>query len=333
MNILVVGLGSMGKRRIRLIKNNYPEFRIWGIDNSKERMEFCKREYSITIVDNLQEFLKGGEQINVVFICSPPLTHANLVTMFLKEQINVFTEIDLVLTGFEQNELLARANNLTWFRSATMLYHKEIEKIILETTTHKGNLHYSYHVGQYLPDWHPWESYKDFFVGDRRTNACREIFAAELPWLFAAFGKVVAVQVIAGKNTELEIDYNDNYLVLLEHEQGNRGVFIVDVVAREAVRKLEIMGENLYLEWLGVPNSLRKKNLQNKQLEQITTFDSVEKLANYSSSIIENMYLSEIECFFKTILGQDENRYNYDQNKCVLDLIEEIECKGEAKKR
>ena len=35
-------------------------------------------------------------------------------------------------------------------------------------------------LGQYLPDWHPWESYKSFFVSNKKTNGCRELFAIEL---------------------------------------------------------------------------------------------------------------------------------------------------------
>ena len=44
-------------------------------------------------------------------------------------------------------------------------------------------VNYIYHIGQYLPDWHPWENYKNFFVGDKRTGGVREIFGIDLPWL------------------------------------------------------------------------------------------------------------------------------------------------------
>ena len=39
MNIGVIGLGSMGKRRIRLIKDNFPEINVVGIDNAKNMLE------------------------------------------------------------------------------------------------------------------------------------------------------------------------------------------------------------------------------------------------------------------------------------------------------
>ena len=37
MKVLVIGLGSMGKRRIRLIKDMYPEFEIYGVDGREDR--------------------------------------------------------------------------------------------------------------------------------------------------------------------------------------------------------------------------------------------------------------------------------------------------------
>ena len=43
-----------------------------------------------------------------------------------------------------------------------------------------GRSGFVYHSGQYLPDWHPWESYKDFYVSNPATGARREIVPFEL---------------------------------------------------------------------------------------------------------------------------------------------------------
>ena len=37
MKIVVIGLGSMGKRRIRLIKEMYPDYTVVGIDGREDR--------------------------------------------------------------------------------------------------------------------------------------------------------------------------------------------------------------------------------------------------------------------------------------------------------
>ena len=46
MNILVIGLGSMGKRRIRLIKELYPEFVIYGVDGRQDRCNEVKELFN-----------------------------------------------------------------------------------------------------------------------------------------------------------------------------------------------------------------------------------------------------------------------------------------------
>ena len=39
MRIVVIGLGSMGKRRVRLILEMYPDHTIYGIDSKEERKQ------------------------------------------------------------------------------------------------------------------------------------------------------------------------------------------------------------------------------------------------------------------------------------------------------
>ena len=104
---------------------------------------------------------------------------------------------------------LAKEVCKTLFLSSTFFYREEIRYIRSKISNDK-KWNYSYHIGQYLPDWHPWESYKDFFLGDKRTNGCREIMAIELPWLTGTFGEVDRVNVLSDKLTGLNIDYKDN---------------------------------------------------------------------------------------------------------------------------
>lgn len=53
MNVLVVGLGSMGKRRIRLLVEMYPEFTIYGVDGRRDRRDEVKTMFSIDCFENI----------------------------------------------------------------------------------------------------------------------------------------------------------------------------------------------------------------------------------------------------------------------------------------
>ena len=55
MNVLVIGLGSMGKRRIRLISEMYPMYDLYGVDNRKDRREEVEKRFNIKTFQNIDD--------------------------------------------------------------------------------------------------------------------------------------------------------------------------------------------------------------------------------------------------------------------------------------
>ena len=128
MDVGVIGLGSMGKRRIRLIKDNFPEINVVGIDNNKERCDEVKSLFNIDVCTDSMEFFNKNS-FDAVFISTPPLTHSSIITQALNSNLNVFTEINLVSDGYEDNLKLSSQKELILFLSSTQLYRKEINYI------------------------------------------------------------------------------------------------------------------------------------------------------------------------------------------------------------
>lgn len=324
MRVIVVGLGSMGKRRIRLLKKIDANIQIMGVDTNAERTQVASEEYGIDVCENLDEALETYGATCAV-ISTAPISHGNLINKCLKAGLHVFTEINLVADLYAENMKLADEHGKILFLSSTFLYRDEIGYIMNKINDSETKLNYSYHIGQYLPDWHPWENFNNFFVGDKRTNGCREIFAIELPWITKAFGKIVSHKVISGKNTSLNIDYADNYLVLLEHESGHKGMLAVDVMSRKAVRNLEIFGEDLHLSWDGSPYGLKEYDIEGKREQEVKLYDAVDTIKGYSSFIIENAYQKELETFFATIEGTQQAKHSFEDDLDIIRLIDAIE--------
>lgn len=324
MNIVVVGLGSMGKRRIRLLKKYYEEYNVIGVDLSEDRRNLTETEFGIETNEDLDIVLKTNK-IDCVMVCTSPLNHNSIINLCLKNDLHVFTELNLVTDGYEENIKLAKDKNKILFLSSTFLYRREISEIRKLVSKQEKSLNYIYHIGQYLPDWHPWESYKDFFVENKKTNGCREIFAIELPWIMNVFGRIKDMVVKKNKISDLDIDYNDNYMLIIEHESGHRGMLSVDIVSRKPVRNLEIIGEYVYISWDGSPLGLKQINIETKEEETFKLYESVEKLDDYSNFVIENAYYSEIETFFDVIENNVEVIYDFEKDKEVLELIDRIE--------
>lgn len=324
MKVIVIGLGSMGKRRIRLLKE-HNDIEVFGIDTNPDRCKEVADKYGVKSFPTIDEACKT-EKIESAFVSTSPLSHANIINDCLQNNLNVFTEINLVQDRYDENIKLAKQKGLVLFLSSTFLYRKENQAIIDKVQHSIGRLNYIYHVGQYLPDWHPWESYNNYFIGNPKTNGCREIMAIDLPWIVTAFGYISSVKVLKGKNTSLNINYNDNYLIMFEHESGAKGVFAVDVVSRKAVRRLEVFGENLYLSWDGTPDSLKQYDIDAKEEKNIKIDNASEHQNGYAAFVTENPYREEINAFLTQIKNKDYvPSWNFEKDKKVLDVIDKIE--------
>ena len=325
MKLLVIGLGSMGKRRLRLLSKYYPDFQVCGCDNSPDRRAQVNEQFKINVFADADSAIHA-EQPDAALVCTSPESHGSIILNCIDHGLHIFSEINLLLDQYEEIIEKAKENKVKLFLSSTLLYRREIQIIKDLVSIQKTKVNYRYHVGQYLPDWHPWDSRRDFFVWNSRTNGCREIFAIDLPWILKTFGKVKNISVLKDNLSELDIGYPDNYIVSIEHENGNKGVFLADVVCRTAVRDLLVYSEKMHLVWKGTPNSLRQYNIDKKVMEEIATYDEIEKDLEYADSIIENAYLEELRVFIDMITGKQSNeQYTFAEDRETLQLIDRIE--------
>lgn len=320
MRIVVIGLGSMGKRRIRLLHQIDEKMEIIGIDSRLDRVNEVREKYGIRCIGSFKDL---SEDIDCAFVCTSPQYHADIIRECLERDCHVFSEINLIDAGYEENVQLAKEKGKVLFLSSTPLYKAEMQYIDCEVKKSKKVLVYNYHVGQYLPDWHPWDNLKEFFIGKKETNGCRELFAIELPWLQKTFGKIVDVQVLKRKITSLQVDFPDVYIVQIIHADGNIGNLFIDVVSRQPVRKLEVIGEDIYISWDGTPDSLYQRDLDNNEMKNVHMGEYIRE-NGYGAFINEYTYLQEIQEFFEVIEGK-EAIYGFETDKVILKWIDKIE--------
>ena len=251
MKLLIVGLGSMGKRRARLTKGIDAAIQIVGVDTAESRRDEALRLGLADAAYTTIGEAVAAEHPDAALVCTAPLAHAAVIGELLDHDLPVFTELNLVSDGYRENMAKAAAKKLPLFLSSTMLYRRETQYIKQQVAEFGKPVHYIYHIGQYLPDWHPWENYKNFFVGNARTGGVREIFGIDLPWLLDAFGDVESVTVQKDTISDLGLPYPDCVTLLLRHKGGVQGVLAADVVSRKAVRSFECFGDGIHLFWDG----------------------------------------------------------------------------------
>ena len=117
---------------------------------------------------------------DAALVCTAPLSHAVVIGELLDHRLPVFTELNLVEDGYDQNLAKAAEQGVPLFLSSTMLYRREIQYIKEQVRQFGKPVHYIYHIGQYLPTGTPGRTTRTF-SWQRRTGGVREILASTCP--------------------------------------------------------------------------------------------------------------------------------------------------------
>ena len=319
---VVVGLGSMGRRRIRLLKQFSDAPKIVGVNRNAERRAAAAQELGIDAFATLEEAVAAAKP-QVALVCTAPHLHGPTVLECLDRGLDVVMELNLLGDWYPEAIEKAKRLGRKLFVAATPVYRREMRYITEKIADDTVN--YLFHCGQYLPDWHPWQDYHEFFAAKKATNGCREILAVEMPWIEKAFGRVKGVHVMSGRNTKLDIDFPDHYMISIVHENGNKGMYCQDVVSRKGLRRLEVFSENHHFFWEGTPDSLQEYDFEAKALKSVRLYDDVVQDGRYNANIIENAYADELRAFLDFVQDGKEPLYRFEDDVHTLAVVDEIE--------
>ncbi|VVC05669.1 UDP-N-acetylglucosamine 3-dehydrogenase [uncultured archaeon] len=242
MRILVVGLGSMGKRRIRNLQRfGYDD--IIGFDVRDDRRREAYRNYNVKIISSLTNVLK--EKPDVMIISTPPDQHLKYANIAIKNNIDFFMEVNLLSEHVKRIIKNLSKKQIRASPSCTMRFHpivKELKKLIDKKEIGEI-LTIHHHTGQFLPNWHPWEDYRDFFVSKRKTGGAKETLPVELVWLTYLFSEIKSVFGNVKKVSKLDVDIDDLYQVILEFKNNIFCTMTIDVISIPSFRETKILGE------------------------------------------------------------------------------------------
>jgi predicted dehydrogenase len=321
MKFIVVGLGSMGKRRIRCLKKlGYNE--IYGYDIREDRKKESEKLYGIQSLDNLDNIQTLG--IEAAIISTPPDRHLQYVELFAPLHIPCFVEASVILEHSLKIKELFEKYSVFIAPSCTLKFHPAINDIknIVNSGEFGKVTNFTYHCGQYLPDWHPWEDIKDYYVSNKETGASREIVPFELVWITEILGYPTEVKSFKGEVMNFGID--DVYTICFNFNNNYYGNMLVDVVSRFATRSLILNMEYGQIRW-NWEESMVKLYDAKKQRWLYFNQPYSEAHEGYNKNIIEQMYVDEIKAFLEGLEDPKKYPYSIDEDVNILQLLSKIE--------
>ncbi|HRI19679.1 MAG TPA: Gfo/Idh/MocA family oxidoreductase [Panacibacter sp.] len=162
--LLVAGAGSIGERHISILqKLGYSNIYVYRQRNLPLRSIAAE---TVTVFTDWNE-IKNIRPV-AAFICTPTSQHLQQATDCAGSGIHLLVEKPLAadVSGFEALKKAIIDNNVYLQVAYMMRYHPLMQqmKVLIENKQLGNLLNFQTYWGEYLPDWHPWEDYRNSYA-------------------------------------------------------------------------------------------------------------------------------------------------------------------------
>lgn len=259
--VLIVGLGGVGQRHVRnlrlLLKDDIRliAYRSRGLEQvvtaalTADRTKTVEDAYGIEPFTDLSLALK--EQPEIAFICSPSSLHIETALHCAKAGCDLFIEKPIAHTLRGVQELIrdVEERSLIGMVGYQLRYHPCLLalKEILGLGALGEILAVRAVIGEYLPNWHPYEDYREMYAA--RADLGGGVVLSqihEMDYLYSLFGLPSALYAVGGHWSHLEIDVEDTASTLMSFPWKGRSLPISvhqDYLQDPPNRQCEVIGD------------------------------------------------------------------------------------------
>jgi predicted dehydrogenase len=341
MKILFCGLGSIGQRHVRNLRTLLGEtveilaYRSRGHspvlnpDMTAQEGVTLEKAYRIRSFCDLNEAL--AQQPDAVFVTNPNSLHLPVALAAARAGCHLFIEKPLShsLDGIDELIEIVQRKKLVAFVAYQFRFHPGLR--LMKTVIEQGRLGRlsAAHVvnGEYLPDWHPYEDYRQSHAARREQGGgCLSIQTHELDYALWLFGMPSHVYAVGGHLSRLEVDVEDSVSILLRCQQQGRPLPVhihLDYLQRPPQRVCEVIGDAGKARYDYYANTVELHDAFEKTAE-FRRFDDFDR---------NQMFVDELKHFLSCLRGDESPLVDLQEGtrslKISLAAIESLQS-GEA---
>jgi predicted dehydrogenase len=312
-SVLVVGLGSIGRRHLMNLRALAPETEIVLLRHARggspEGEDLASR-----VVYSLDEALATRPEAAV--IASPAPFHLMTALTLAREGVHLFVEKPLSdrLEGVDELLAACAISNRVLLPGYNLRYCRSLQ--IAQSAIASGRigrvLSLRAEVGQYLPDWRPDCDYRQTSSAQRRLGGGVLLeLSHELDYARWLAGEVTSIFAHTARTSELEIDVEDLAEITLAYESGAVGSIHLDMVSPAPMRSCRIIGSLGIIEWNGISGEVACYLRSERRWSELCSPASVDR---------NEMYLEEMRHFLACAAGEETARVTGFDGKRALEL-------------
>jgi len=315
--LLVVGLGSIGRRHTRIARGLVPGLQLLALRHAAAA---GYGEPDIQSVAALPDALAFRAQAAV--IASPATHHLETALPLARAGVHLFIEKPIASVSSGVDELISecRSRNLVLmigynlrFLPSLLSFRSHLrERLVGRVLSVRSE------VGQYLETWRPGANYRNAVTARAELGGGVLLeLSHEIDYLRWLFGEIEWVQAAASRQSELEIDVEDTAHLILGFEPSCDAQPVVatvnmDCIRHDTTRWCTVIGERGSLRWDGIAGRVEA---------HFAGDEAFRPLYGHKHSADES-YIAEWEHFLRCIAQGTEPEVSGADGLAVLRVVE-----------
>ena len=222
-------------------------------DTNSEALKQCCEEVPGEVFSDYGEALQEFKP-DIVLICTPPVYHVEEALAALQAHAHVFIEKPLSheSSGIQVLISEARRHDRNVQIGYNMRFHPglQILKELIDSGKIGRVLWLNVEAGQYLPDWRPWQNYRESYSARQELGGGIILDGShELDYICWLLGRPTEVTCRAEHLSSLDVDVEDSAWIYLSFPERRRAELHVDFVQRAYTRTCKVVGETGTALW------------------------------------------------------------------------------------
>ena len=314
MRGLIVGLGSIGRRHLRNLRQLMPDADITVLRHQHSAGESESQNLADRVVYELDEALDMAPEIAI--IASPAPFHIQTALQLARANTHLLLEkpISDRLDGVDELIRICRRGNLALLIGYTLRFYSPLRaaREAIRSGRIGRVIGFQSEVGQYLPDWRTGVPYQDVVTARRNMGGgvllelSHELDCAR--WLV---GEVRAISATAQRVSDLEIDVEDWAELSVHFADGVIGHIHLDMVQRVPTRRCRVIGTDGTLSWEAASNRVACYSSAKRDWEEVSPAAEVDR---------NEMYVRELQHFLACVRGEASPEVTGEDGKRALQI-------------
>jgi predicted dehydrogenase len=252
MKILIAGLGSIGRRHFRnLVALGQKDIVLY----RTHKATLADDELAGYPVETDLAAVLAKHRFDAVIVANPTALHLDVAIPAAEAGCAVLLEKPIAedLSRVDELRRAAEKNGNRILVGFQFRYHPTLNKAreLIASGILGKILTVHAHWGEYLPNWHPWEDYRQSYAArDDLGGGVIRTLTHPLDYLRYLLGEIESVQSLHGHISALELSgVEDVAEIGLKFASGAIGGVHVNYFQRPPVHRLEIVGAEGTLRW------------------------------------------------------------------------------------